>query len=125
MEDPYLRERAADIRALGGRILARLLGDSASPTPVQEATILVGQRLSAIDIGQAQSGNLVGIISGDGSSLSHAAILARSLGIPAVMGVSDLPLAQLDGQELVVDGSAGPRASALEYGHAACVRDDR
>ncbi len=107
MEDPYLQERAADIRALGARILARLLGDSASLTPVQKATVLVGQRLSAIDIGQARSGNLVGIVSGDGSSLSHAAILARSLGIPAVMGVDDLPLAQLDGQELVVDGSGG------------------
>jgi len=107
MEDLYLRERAADIRALGARILARLLGDSASPTTGQKATVLVGQRLSAIDIGQARSGNLVGIVSGDGSSLSHAAILARSLGIPAVMGVDDLPLAQLDGQELVVDGSGG------------------
>jgi len=107
MEDLYLKERAADIRALGARIMARLLGDSASPTPGREATILVGQRLSAIDIGQAQSGNLVGIVSGDGSSLSHAAILARSLGIPAVMGVRDLPLAQLDGQELVLDGTAG------------------
>ena len=107
MEDPYLQERAADIRALGGRILARLLGDPASPAPRQEAAVLVGQCLSAIDIGQAQRGNLVGIVSGDGSSLSHAAILARSLGIPAVMGVSDLPLAQLDGRELVVDGTCG------------------
>ncbi len=107
MEDPYLQERAEDIRALGGRILARLLGESGKTTFGQEPTILVGQRLSAIDIGQAQAGNLVGIISGDGSSLSHAAVLARSLGIPAVMGISDLPLAHLDGQELVVDGTAG------------------
>jgi len=107
MEDPYLRERAVDIRALGGRIVARLLGESGTPTTRQEATILVGKRLSAIDIGQARTGHLVGIISGDGSPLSHAAILARGLGIPAVMGVSDLPLAQLDGQELVVDGTAG------------------
>lgn len=107
MEDPYLRERATDIRALGARILARLLGDPGPPTPGREATVLVGQCLSAIDIGQAQSGNLVGIVSGDGSALSHAAILARSLGIPAVMGVRDLPLAHLDSQKLVVDGSAG------------------
>jgi len=107
MEDPYLKERAADIRALGARIMARLLGDSALLAPGREAMILVGQRLSAIDIGQAQGGNLVGIVSGDGSSLSHAAILARSLGIPAVMGVRNLPLAQLDGQELVLDGTAG------------------
>jgi len=107
MEDPYLRERATDIRALGERVLARLLGESHAPTHGHEPRILVGQRLSAVDIGQAQAGNLVGIISGDGSSLSHAAILARSLGIPAVMGVSDLPLARLDGQEMVVDGGSG------------------
>lgn len=107
MEDAYLRERATDIRALGERVLTHLLGASRPPTPGSEATILVGQRLTAIDISQARAGHLVGIISGDGSSLSHAAILARSLNIPAVMGVSDLPLAQLDGQELVVDGNGG------------------
>lgn len=107
MEDPYLRERAADIRALGRHVLARLLDESATPLVGDQPTILVGQNLSAIDIGQAQSGNLVGIVSGNGSSLAHAAILARSLGIPAVMGVSDLPLARLDGQELAVDGTAG------------------
>jgi phosphotransferase system enzyme I (PtsP) len=107
MEDPYLQERAGDIRALGGRILARLLGDPAVPPTGQGAAILVGRCLSAIDIGQAQGWNLVGIVSGDGSALSHAAILARSLGIPAVMGVRDLPLAHLDGQELVVDGTFG------------------
>lgn len=107
MEDAYLRERASDIRALGERVLTRLLGASRPPVRDSEATILVGQQLTAIDIGQARSGHLVGIISGDGSSLSHAAILARSLNIPAVMGVSDLPLARLDGQELVVDGDSG------------------
>jgi len=107
MQDPYLRERATDIRALGERILARLLGESCPPAQDQAATILVGQRLSSIDIGHAQTGRLVGIISGDGSALSHTAILARSLGIPAVLGIADLPLARLDGQELVVDGTSG------------------
>lgn len=107
MEDPYLKERGADLRALGGRVLARLLGESGTPAVGPEPTILVGQRLSAIDIAQTRTGNLVGIVSGDGSSLSHVAILARGLGIPAVMGVSDLPLERLDGQDLVVDGAAG------------------
>ena len=107
MDDPYLRERAADIRALGGRILGRLLGDSLTPIQQQENVILVGQQLSAIDIGEIPAGRLSAIVSGDGSPFSHAAILARSLGIPAVMGVSDLPLSQLDGQELVVDGNTG------------------
>lgn len=129
MEDPYLRERAADIRALGGRILARLLGDSGTPSRGREAMILVGQRLSAIDIGQAQIGNLVGIVSGDGSPLSHAAILAHSLGIPAVMGVSDLSLVHLDGQELVVDGTAGRvhlrLSAAMRQAFQASVQNQR
>ena len=107
MQDPYLRERAADIRALGGRILTRLLGETNTLEVGPEATVMIGQCLSALDIGQAQSGNLVGIVSGDGSAFSHAAILARALGIPAVVGVSGLPLAHLDGQELAVDGTAG------------------
>ncbi len=107
MPDTYLRERAADIRALGGRILTRLLGETSAVKIGQVATVLVGQRLSALDIGQARSGNLVGVVSGDGTALSHTAILARALGIPAVVGVSGLPLAYLDGQELAVDGSAG------------------
>ena len=89
MDDPYLRERAADIRALGGRILARLLGDSRTPIQQEENVILVGQQLSAIDIGEVPTGRLSAIVSGDGSPFSHAAILARSLGIPAVMGVSE------------------------------------
>jgi phosphotransferase system enzyme I (PtsP) len=107
MQAPYLRERAADIRALGGRILSNLLGNAGAVTIGQHATVLIGQSLSAIDIGQALKGDLVGIISGDGSPLSHAAILARALGIPAVVGIFGLPLARLDGQELVVDGTAG------------------
>lgn len=107
MSDPYLRERAADIRALGDRILRHMRGESNRVTIGQTPTVLIGERLSALDIGQAQGGNLVGIVSGDGSSLSHAAILARALGIPAVVGVSGLPLIHLDGRELAIDGSAG------------------
>ncbi len=107
MPDLYLRERAADIRALGGRILSHLLGEANVVEIGQVPTVLIGQRLSALDIGQAQGGNLVGIVSGDGSSLSHSAILARALNIPAVVGVSGLPLAHLNGQELAIDGTVG------------------
>jgi phosphotransferase system enzyme I (PtsP) len=129
MDDPYLRERAADIRALGSRILAHLLDESGAPAASREATILLGRSLSAMDIGQARAGNLVGIISGDGSSVSHAAILARSLGIPAVMGVADLPLARLDGQELAIDGTAGQvylrLSRAARQAFAASVKNQR
>lgn len=107
VDDPYLRQRASDVRALGTRIISHLLGEASHAAPGAEATILIGRQLSAMDIGEVVTGNLVGIISADGSVLSHAAILARSLGIPAVMGVSEVPLSQLDAQALIVDGNTG------------------
>jgi phosphotransferase system enzyme I (PtsP) len=107
MSDAYLRERAADVRALGLRIVGHLL-DRADETAVDNRpTVLVGQCLSVFDIGKVDPGNLVGIITAEGSALSHAAIVARALGIPAVVGVMGLPLTYLDGHELVVDGYSG------------------
>lgn len=107
MDDAYLKQRAADVRALGARVLTKLLDDSRPAVSSTDASILIGEQLSAMDVGDALANNLVGIVSADGSSLSHAAILARSLGIPAVMGVSEVPLAYLDRQLLIVDGSNG------------------
>jgi phosphotransferase system, enzyme I, PtsP len=107
MDDAYLQQRAADVRALGTRIISRLLGDHPPVSLGAEPTILIGNRLTAMDIGEALSGQLVGMISADGSTLSHAAILARSLAIPAVMGITKVPLTYLDGQTLIVDGHAG------------------
>jgi len=107
MSDTYLRERAADVRALGGRIVANLL-DKADATAIGDGpVILVGKCLSVLDIGKVNQGRLVGIVTAEGSAISHAAIVARALGIPAVAGVTGLPLAYLDGHELVVDGYSG------------------
>ncbi len=107
MDDAYLQQRANDVRALAARVLAQLLNNPRPTDFHMDATILVGEKLSAMDVGDALSNNLVGIVSSDGSSLSHAAILARSLGIPAVMGVNEVPLSYLDQQPLIVNGSLG------------------
>lgn len=107
MSDAYLRERAADIRALGGRIVGHLLDKTAATAVGDGPTIVVGPCLSVLDIGKVDRDNLVGIVTAEGSALSHAAIVARALGIPAVVGVTGLPLAFLDGHELVVDGYTG------------------
>jgi phosphotransferase system enzyme I (PtsP) len=107
MEDPYLRERGADIRGLGNRILVHLQGASDTVGDYPSNTILTGRQLSAIDLGLAPLDRLRGIISEEGSSLSHSAILARALGIPAVMGVQNTPLEHLDSQEVVADGTRG------------------
>jgi phosphotransferase system enzyme I (PtsP) len=119
MQDPYLRERGADIRQLGDRILLHLQGQSGSGVDYPADTVLIGRQLSTIDLGLVPRERLRGIVSAEGSGMSHAAILARALGIPAAMGVVAPHLEQCDGQELVVDGHLGlvyvaPSASLRE-----------
>ncbi|OBS09122.1 phosphoenolpyruvate--protein phosphotransferase [Acidihalobacter prosperus] len=107
MEDAYLRERASDIRDLGRRILAQLLSQVSSESPMPERTVLIGEDVSAAQLAEIPPERLVGVVSARGSSSSHVAILARALGIPAVMGAENLPVGRLEGQELVVDGYQG------------------
>ena len=107
MDDTYLRERAMDVRELGTRLLLRLQGASARLEDCPPGSILIGRRIGAIDLGLVPPGRIRGIISAQGSSLSHVAIIARALGLPAVVGIADLPLTALDGQEIIVDGNNG------------------
>jgi phosphotransferase system enzyme I (PtsP) len=104
MDDPYLRERATDVRDLGRRILERLQSVAPVSRSFPPDTILVGKEVSASQLAEVPVSQLAGVVSARGSSASHVAILARALGIPAVMGVDDLPVGRLDGQELVIDG---------------------
>ena len=107
MDDPYLRERATDIRDLGSRVLSYLQQQSGEVKEYPDNTVLVGEELTASILGEVPVEKLAGIVSVKGSSNSHIAILARSLGIPTVMGAIDLPYTHLDGHELVVDGYRG------------------
>lgn len=107
MEDAYLRERAADVRDLGRRILAYLQSEDASRDDYPEATILVGEEVSAVQLAEVPPGRLAGVISASGSGSSHAAILARAMGVPAVMGVADMPVSRMEGREMIIDGYRG------------------
>jgi len=107
MEDAYLRERAADVRDLGRRILMHLQNLEVRPVEYRSDTVLMGEEISAMQIAAVPPGFLAGIISSTGSSSSHVAILARGMGVPAAMGVADLPVSRLDGVEVVVDGYRG------------------
>ncbi len=104
MEDPYLRERASDVRDLGRRILEHLQSTSPVRRSWTPDTILVGEEISASQLAEVPVNYLVGVVSARGSSASHVAILARALGIPSVMGVDDLPVNRLEGQDMVIDG---------------------
>lgn len=108
IDDPYLRERARDIRDLGQRILAHLQPPEDRQRDYPERTILVGEDLGPIDLARVPADRLAGIVSGHGSGLSHLAILARAMGIPAIVGTAALvPANELEDKELVIDGYRG------------------
>jgi phosphotransferase system enzyme I (PtsP) len=107
MEDTYLRERASDIRDLGRRILTHIQSDRPAGTVTYEKTVLVGEDISAGQLAEIPLEYLAGIVSASGSSSSHVAILAQALGVPAVMGVNDMPVGRLEGQVIIADGYRG------------------
>ena len=107
MEDPYLRERGEDVRDLGRRILVRLQsGGDAGPRNYPRNTILVGEEITAAMLAEVPITQLAGVISVTGSRTSHVAILARAMGIAAVMG-ADIPVSRIDGLNVIVDGYRG------------------
>ncbi|MBV1884397.1 MAG: phosphoenolpyruvate--protein phosphotransferase [Pseudomonadales bacterium] len=107
MEDPYLRERAADVKDLGLRVLTKLQEHDHAPIEYPEFTILVADELTTSVILEVPREKLVGVVTVQGSTNSHMAIVARGMGIPTVVGAVGLPIAQLQGRELVVDGYRG------------------
>lgn len=107
MDDPYLRERAEDIRDLGRRILSHLQQKPTRGARYPKNTVLIGEEISASMLAEVPPKSLAGVVSVRGSSTSHTAILARALGIPAVLGVDDLRVAWVDGMEIVADGYSG------------------
>ncbi|HIP53718.1 MAG TPA: phosphoenolpyruvate--protein phosphotransferase [Chromatiales bacterium] len=107
MEDAYLRERASDVRDLGRRILTHLQEEVSRDVEYPENTILAAEEISAVQLAEVPRDRLAGVVSATGSSSSHVAILARALGVPAVMGVVDLPVGRLEGREAVLDGYRG------------------
>jgi phosphotransferase system enzyme I (PtsP) len=107
MEDPYLRERAEDVRDLSRRVLQQLQRKKGGSTAYPRNTVLVGEEITASMLAEVPSKKLAGVVSVRGSRTSHTAILARALGVPAVLGVDDLPVARVDGLEVIADGYSG------------------
>ncbi len=107
MEDPYLRERASDVKDLGRRVLSYLQASEVSPSQYPDNTILISEELTPAMLGEVPQDKLLGLVSQHGSGNSHVAILARAMGIPTVMGAVDLPFHKLAGKQLIVDGTLG------------------
>ena len=120
MDDHYLRERAADVRDLGRRMLFFLQQGEHARTEYPKNTILISEELSPVMLGDVPKDSLAGLVSIHGSNNSHVAILARALGVPTVMDVLELPVQKLAGKQLIVDGNLGlvyssPAQELLDY----------
>ncbi|MDG1293247.1 MAG: phosphoenolpyruvate--protein phosphotransferase [Pseudomonadales bacterium] len=107
MDNPYLKERAVDVKDLGSRLLEYLQQANQEPIIYPDNVILIGDELTASMLAELPRKKLAGLVSLRGSRNSHVAILARSMGIPTVMGAVDIPFMQVEGTELIVDGYAG------------------
>lgn len=107
MEDPYLRERSADMEDIGRRLLGALNGNSSTRKKFREKRIIVADDLLPSDMATMDHEKVLGIVTEKGNAGSHAAIMAKSLGIPAVVGISGLMKQISLRNEVIVDGTSG------------------
>ena len=108
MDDPYFSARAADIRDVGTRVLNNVMGvENVDISCLDEDTIIVADDLAPSDTAQMDKARVKGFATNIGSRTSHTAIMARSLEIPAVLGLGDITAAVKNGDTVVVDGLKG------------------
>lgn len=108
MSDDYLRERAADIHDTGRRILSNLLGiEPINMRILPEDSIVVAEELTPTQTAQLPKNKVIGLCVQVGGKTSHVAIIAKSLGIPALVGVESLCDNVCHGQQLVIDAQEG------------------
>jgi len=108
IEDEYLRERISDINDVGKRILRHLLGtEKKGLGELKARVVIVAHDLSPSDTAAMHKENVYAFVTDIGGKTSHTAIMAKSLEIPAVVGVEDVTAKVKPGDTLIVDGSMG------------------
>ena len=108
LEDPYLRERAADLQDIGKRWLKNILGIKIKDlSNLEPNTVVVTYDLTPSDTAQLDLENCVGFITEIGGKTAHSAIMARSLELPAVVGVKGVLSEAKEGEAVAMDGEAG------------------
>ena len=108
LEDEYLRERAADLKDISKRLLRNLIGETAAGTAfLGEPRILVSEDLSPSDTASLDRAKILGIATDTGGRTSHAVIMARASGVPAVVGLRGLTEKLAEGNTLLIDGFEG------------------
>lgn len=107
MDDPYMQGRAADIKDISERLLKVLSGQSADGMEFDSPVVLAADDLAPSETVQLDKTKILAFLTAGGSSNSHTAILARTMGIPAVVGLGDQLSGDLNGKQVVVDGKKG------------------
>lgn len=107
MDNPYMRERAADIVDVSNRLIRNILGLSSTANEMNEDTIVVAHDLTPSDTAQLDKSKVVGFLTDIGGTTSHSAIMARSLEICAVVGMKDISKKVATGDLVIIDGLNG------------------
>ena len=107
MDDAYMQARAADVKDVSGRILAILTGAVQGGIASDVPVILASDDLAPSETVQLDKSKILGFITSGGSGSSHTAILARTMGIPAIIGAGDQLKEEYAGREIIVDGGTG------------------
>lgn len=107
MDDAYMSARAADVKDVSGRIINILSGVVQGGIDSDVPVILASDDLAPSETVQLDKSKILGFITAGGSGSSHTAILARTMGIPAIIGVGDQVKEEHEGREVIVDGGTG------------------
>ncbi|GAB6052242.1 phosphoenolpyruvate--protein phosphotransferase [Magnetospira thiophila] len=121
VNDSYLAKRADDICAIGTRVLQNLIGEPQKGfTRVPRGSIIISDEITPADTAQMDPRRVMGLCAALGGAEGHTAIMARALGLPAVLGVSGLMAGVENGAPVIIDGTQGrvivhPEESTLRY----------
>jgi phosphocarrier protein FPr len=126
IEDSYMRARAADVLDVGRRVIDHLVGGPPAAFALSEPSIVVAVDLNPSDTAQLDPALVLGLCTELGGATSHSAILARALGIPAVVGVEGASAALPEGALIGLDGGQGivwPQPDEAEIAELAARRE--
>ncbi|NVN98743.1 MAG: phosphoenolpyruvate--protein phosphotransferase [Geobacteraceae bacterium] len=108
IEDEYLRERGSDVDIVGERILRKMVGFQQEPLPqLDSKVIIIAHDLSPTDVLQIDKSKVIAFVTDLGGKTSHTAILARALGIPAVVGLESATAEIISDDSIIIDGATG------------------
>ena len=107
MDDSYMQARAADVKDVSRRILSILNGTVEGGIASEVPVLLAADDLAPSETVQLDKTKILGFITAGGSGSSHTAILARTMGIPAIVGVGDALKPEYEGRQVIIDGATG------------------